>query len=182
MRCSSCEPWLGAFVDDALSPRKRAAVAAHLRSCASCRELYDRLRNVDALLVTGRAAELPANFTRELMGRLHEVPRPVNRRPPLLRLAALYLGCAWIVAALAVWYARDAAAPAVALHALSPLASGLAAIGRVVRSLWPIAPLAASAGVALLAVDALLLAAVILFYRAVHPRVAATLATSSERR
>jgi len=177
VRCSWCEPRLAAYVDGSLSPRKRAAVAAHLRVCDACHDLYQQLRSVDALLETGRAGELPASFTSDVMGRLQAFPAPVRRGPPLLRVAALYLSCAWIAGALLLWGLRDAAPAA----SLAPFVAAVAAVERSARTLWPIAPLAASFGVVLLAVDALLLAGVLIFYRAVRPRVVATL-TEAKRR
>ncbi len=177
MRCSSCESHLAPYADRTLSPLRRAAIAAHLQSCGGCRELYERVRNVDALLETGRPAELPHDFTQALMGRVAAMPVPVRRVPPVWRIAAIYLGCAWLLFGAIAGTVR---LPVPGASSIPALLSGVRAVELGARSLWPVAPLAITAGVALLIVDALLLAAIVLFYRTVHPRVAATLAAPAE--
>jgi hypothetical protein len=48
------------------------------------------------------------------------------------------------------------------------------------RALWPIAPMALSAVVGVLAIDALLFAGVVIFYRRVRPRLTAYLTATVE--
>ena len=46
MNCIHCEEQLSAYLEDALDGAERAAVEAHLHSCASCSELLDGVRQV----------------------------------------------------------------------------------------------------------------------------------------
>jgi anti-sigma factor RsiW len=68
---------LSAYLDEALSPTERAAVAAHLDGCPSCRERLADLRATSRLI-----AALPALApTRSLVPRLQRAPvwlRPVR--------------------------------------------------------------------------------------------------------
>jgi anti-sigma factor RsiW len=50
MNCSEIRPQLEAYALDALDPRVRAQVAAHLETCAMCRREADALRDVTAEL------------------------------------------------------------------------------------------------------------------------------------
>ena len=71
------EPQLSAYLDEALSPAERAAVAAHLDGCPSCRARLTELRAISRLV-----AALPALApTRSLVPRLERAPvwlRPVR--------------------------------------------------------------------------------------------------------
>ena len=179
MRCSSCEPLLDAFVETTLEPRRTSAVAAHLRDCAACEALHRRLRVVDALLMTVHSTPLGCDFTADVMAAIRTLPTPEAPRKAILPLAAFYLVAAWIVAAAAVVLVRPGAGSSVS--GVARAAAGLIeAVQQGVHALWPIAPVALSVVVSVLAIDALLLAAVVLFYRRVRPRLTAYLTAPAE--
>lgn len=180
MRCSSCESFVGEYVEGALAPRRARAVAAHLRTCPACRALYDRLRNVDALLVTARAPELAPEFTRSVMERVRTMPPPPRERRRLLPLALLYLGFAWAAAIATITFFWPEFSGGARL-AGNVVASSMQSLAYGAHAAWPIAPLATLAGASLLSVDLLLLAAAFAFYRSVRPRLAAALAARSAR-
>jgi len=46
MNCSTCQPLLSAYVDDAMRADQRAAVDDHLRACAACRVLAQDLASI----------------------------------------------------------------------------------------------------------------------------------------
>lgn len=178
MRCSSCEPQLDAYVEAMLDPARAHALAAHLQSCARCEEIHRRLRAVDGLLLTARVADLRDDFTARVMAEVRCLPSPLPANKPLLPLAAFYLVAAWIAAI----------AAAIVTHPRLPIGTGaIAGAGGIVRAVeqgmqavWPIAPVALPVVVAVLAVDALLFAAVVFFYRRIRPRLNAYLAAPVE--
>lgn len=175
MRCSSSEPLLDRYVEASLEPARASALAAHLRACAACEELHRRVRTVDALLATARNAELPPDFTFDLMGRVRTMDAPALPKRPLLPLAAFYLVAAWIVAGAILW----AAWPGTPYHppAIATSVNGaLTALAQGTRVLWPVEPIALSVVVSVLSIDVLLFAAVVAFYRRVRPRLTAYLA------
>ncbi len=179
MRCSSCESVLASFVEATLEPARAQVVAAHLRDCASCEALHGRLRIVDALLMTARPADLREDFTANVMLRVRALPPPQVPRKPFLPLAAFYLVAAWI-ATVAVFAVLRPGAP-VQANALARAAGGvLHALGQGTHALWPIAPVALSVVISVLAIDALLFAAVVVFYRRVRPALTAYLTAPAE--
>ncbi|MGA8533264.1 MAG: hypothetical protein WB615_04070 [Candidatus Tumulicola sp.] len=179
MRCSSCEASLDAFVEATLQPARAKAVADHLRGCTACEILHRRLRVVDALLMTARPSDLAEDFAARVVGCLGSLPAPQPPRKTLLPLGAFYLVAAWIVTVAAVVLARPNAPMDASMFAR--LAHGLvAALGQGTHALWPVAPLALSIVVSVLAVDALLFAAVFVFYRSVRPRLTAYLTVPAE--
>ena len=52
MTCQQCNEWLGDAVDGTLDTARQAAVDAHCRTCAACRELLDDLREIRATAST----------------------------------------------------------------------------------------------------------------------------------
>lgn len=175
MRCSSCETLLDEFVDGTLAPPRAAAVAAHLRTCLPCQDLHQRLRIVDGLLATARAPELPRDFTFDVMVAIRTLPAPAVARRPLLVYAGLYLAAAWIVVAAAFAFLRPSIANA--LRELSHAAGNTAGLlAQGAHALLPVTPIALPLIVTVLCVDAMLFAIVIVFYRAVRPRLHAHLA------
>ena len=114
----TCRQWVPDVIDltrgVALDRPREAAVAEHLRSCASCAALADRERAMSAALRRLAADELvpPPNDVR--LGRLlaaFDAPRPAASRVKLvveLSLAATVL----IVAGLSVGWRSDAPKPA----------------------------------------------------------------------
>jgi anti-sigma factor RsiW len=179
VRCSSCESLLDGFVEATLEPVHANAVAAHLRDCTACGELHRRLRIVDALLMTVRAPDLQEDFTAHVMARVRTLPAPQPLQKPFLPLAAFYLVAAWIATVAALALVRPGAP--MSATAFAHLTGGLLqALGQGMHALWPIAPVALSVVVSVLAIDALLFAAVVVFYRSVRPRLTAYLATPAE--
>ena len=179
MRCSSCEPYLGAYVEGELSPQRARAVRHHLSSCTACGAFYDRLRNVDALLFTARRTELEPDFVKGVMSQVYAMPahRPRSKTIDVL----LSLAGAWLFgAALIAIFWRTILGPG--SGALREAQSALQAVDVGARAIWPIAPLATTAGVTMLAIDALLLAGTLVFYRSVRPRLATHLATGRRPR
>ena len=49
MNCSSCQPLLSEYIDDAVRAGERAAIGAHLRDCAACRALAEDLTAIRAM-------------------------------------------------------------------------------------------------------------------------------------
>jgi anti-sigma factor RsiW len=179
VRCSSCEPMLDAFVEVTLEPVHARRVAAHLRECRTCEELHRRLRIVDALLMTARTPDLRDDFTATVMLSVRTMPLPQMPRKPFLPMAAFYLVAAWVVAAAALVLVRPG--PVAEAGAFARSAGGvLQALGEGSHALWPVAPVALSVVVSVLAVDVLLFAAVIVFYRRVRPRLTSYLAPRAE--
>lgn len=174
MRCSSCEALLDWYVEGDLSPARTAAVAAHLQSCTACERLHRRLRVVDGLLATVRPVALDGDFTFDVMARVRELPLPALPKRSWLPLAAFYLIAAWIVVAAAMVPAWGTA-PMHAAPLLHGFGETMSVLARGARALIPAEPLALAFVLALLAVDALLFAAVVVFYRRVRPRLTAYL-------
>ncbi len=169
---------LAAYIEATLDPARAAAVATHLRDCNACEALHRRVRVVDALLMTAGSPDLHEDFTRRVMLAVRELPAPQLPRKPFWPLAAFYLVAAWIAAAAAIALARPTN-PAGA-NAFARLAGGLLhALGQGAHALWPVAPVALSVVVGILAIDALLFAAVVVFYRRVRPRLTAYLAAEA---
>ncbi|MGE5513143.1 MAG: anti-sigma factor family protein [Bacteroidota bacterium] len=70
MRCDRARELIGAYVDEELHGDDRTSVAAHLKSCASCRELMgDIKRTSSALAGLGRESAQPA-LTSRIRGHL----------------------------------------------------------------------------------------------------------------
>lgn len=178
MRCFSCEALLDRYVGADLERVLTAAVALHLRDCAPCEALHRRLRIVDALLATARTPVLDADFTRDVMLRVRTMAPPSLPRRHWLPLAAFYLVAAWIVAGAVYALALPGAFPQT--HALAQTFTGsLAALAHGTRALVPVEPVALSIVLAVLAIDALLFAAVVAFYKRVRPRLTAYLAAEA---
>jgi anti-sigma factor RsiW len=179
MRCSSCESLLDQYVDATLPPRQMHAVAAHIRTCPSCAALHDRLRVVDGLLHTHRMLDLAPGVTGAVMARVRAMPAPRAPRQSIWIAAAFYLICAWGVVFASFVFLRTGARSASAF--LARLAQGGGqAVTHAAHAVVPILPVAVSVMVSVLAVDVLLLAAVIVFYRTVRPRLTAHLASAGE--
>jgi anti-sigma factor RsiW len=49
MTCSTCQPLLSAYIDDAARGTERAAIDTHLRGCAACRALAEDLASIRAM-------------------------------------------------------------------------------------------------------------------------------------
>lgn len=183
MRCSSCEPQLDRYVEGTLKPRAMIDITAHLRECASCRELLDELKNVDALLATTRVQELPENFTFAVMAEARSMPAPRARQHPVWSFLVLYSAAAWVAAVLAMVLTHTAPAAVIGAfsHALAQagiLSSGVSA--NVAHGLAPFTPTLAAFGAGVLAIDFALGCAFALVYFVIRPRLAARLASVPE--
>jgi len=183
MRCSSCEPLLDRYVEGTLSPRAMIDVSAHLRQCASCRDLLEELKAVDGLLATTRVAELPENFTFAVMAEARSMPAPRPRAHPVWSFIVLYSAAAWVAAVLGV--ISSGAHPANLFHAVSSALARTGALSATVSAnlshgLSHVTPGMAALGAGVLAVDFALAAAFALLYFVVRPRVAARLASVAE--
>ncbi len=180
MRCSWCEPVLDAYLEATLSPRKMRGVAEHLRGCDSCAALLAELRVVDALLATAQwRAEVPADFTVAVVAAARMTPQHARPRAlPWLPLA-IYLVVAWALAAAVQLQGRYANGFFSAFDARARDAA--AALGAALHVFAPVTPFAAAAVTAVLAVDLVLLAALIFGYRRVRPLLAFHLARGNQQ-
>jgi len=79
MTCHDARDQFSALTDDALAPGERAALDAHLTTCADCRRELQRFRDTVALLRAVAPARAPAGF----VDRVLETARP---RPWYARL------------------------------------------------------------------------------------------------
>ena len=168
MRCSWCESVLDEYVEATLPPRRMLAVATHLRECAACEALHRRLRIVDGLLHTRRMLDVEPDFSRNVMVKINAMPVPHAPRRAIWIVALFYLICAWVATiTIAFVWPRANVASAVLAGAES---SGWRAIAHAAHAVSPVAPIAFSVVVSVLAIDALLLAAIYVFYRTIRPR------------
>jgi hypothetical protein len=78
MTCDGARELLSALLDDALASGERAALDAHLGSCASCRRERDRLAATVAVLGRLPRPRAPDGFVDRVMASAH--PRPWSRR------------------------------------------------------------------------------------------------------
>ncbi len=98
MDCSRCRAYLTAMIDDELDVADRTAVAAHLRSCAGCREEAEQVRSLkQALARTLGGDRAPAGFSDRVLAELRNeasvapAPRSAAQRwvGPLAAAAAI---------------------------------------------------------------------------------------------
>lgn len=183
MRCSSCEPLLDRYVEGTLKPRQMIDITAHLRECASCRELLDELKNVDGLLATTRVPELPENFSFAVMAEVRSMPAPQARQHPVWSFLVLYCAAAWVAAVLAMVFTRTSPGAVIgafsgALARAGVISSALSA--GVSQGLSHVTPTLAAFGIGVLTIDLAVGAAFALLYFVVRPRLVAQLASSPE--
>jgi Putative zinc-finger len=76
MTCADARDTLSALVDDALAPAERAAVEAHLSTCADCRRELERLRATVALLQGMERPRAPAGFVDRVVAAARPEPWP----------------------------------------------------------------------------------------------------------
>jgi len=185
VRCSSCEPLLDRYIECTLNPRQMRQVAAHLRSCESCRALLDELRVVDGLLFTTTVPELPENFTFAVMAEVNSMPAPHARQHPVWSFLALYCAAAWVAAVLGMAYTGTS--PRTVLLAIS---GGLNFAGHAAAALASTVsqgmahtmPGLAAFGFGMLFLDIVVASAIAVIYIVVRPRLAARLASVPEAR
>jgi len=99
MNCRSVMRMLTEYLDDELQASERAAVAAHLRTCAACRAEEAALRRAEAALTTLAVVEPAPDLTADLHHRL-AVLSPPRARPLRWAWAAAPLAAGVIAAAL----------------------------------------------------------------------------------
>ncbi len=180
MRCSSCEVLLDRYVEGTLSPKQMLAIGKHLERCQSCASLVAELRVVDALLATTAPVDLAPNFTFSVMAEVRSMPVAVSRGTSIWALLSFYMVGAWIAltAALLAFGPHVATLAALAANVRGSVLNSLAAFGGAAHAFSPTAPFVAVFVVTVLAVDVVLIAALVAFYRNVRPRLVAQLATS----
>jgi hypothetical protein len=131
---------------------------------------------IDALLHTASPpARFDASFTAGVLEAAQAVVEPaVRRRNALWPSLLVYLGAAWIAAAVVFLWRHDLGLPLAGIWQMQT--HGFAAFAAVVRTVAPATPLAAAAVTAVLIVDSLLLTAMFYGYRHLRPRLAVYLA------
>jgi anti-sigma factor RsiW len=176
VRCSWCEAVLDEYVEATLPPRGMLTVARHLKECPACEALHRQLRIVDGLLHTRNVLDVDPSFGKNVMVAIRSMPAPHVPRRAIWIVALFYLICAW-TAAITVAFVRPHAH--VASSALASAgSSGWQAVVHGVQAMSPVAPIAFSVVVGVLAIDALLLAGIYVFYRTIRPRLNDHLAAS----
>jgi anti-sigma factor RsiW len=183
VRCSACEPLLDRYVEGTLKPPQMLAIAAHLRSCESCRALLEELKAIDGLLATTRVAGLPENFTFAVMAEVNALPAPRARQHPLWSFLILYSAAAWVAGVLAM--ALTGTPPGAVVAAVSSalaragfFSGGLAAA--LSRGFSHFTPTLAAFGAGVLILDVAVACAFALLYFIIRPRLAARLASIPE--
>jgi hypothetical protein len=74
MTCHDAREQFSALVDDALATGERAAVDAHLATCADCRRELQRFRDTVALVRAVAPARAPAGFVDRVLEAAHPAP------------------------------------------------------------------------------------------------------------
>ena len=183
MRCSSCEPLLDRYVEGTLTRRQMIDVGTHLRDCASCRELIDELKAVDALLFTTRVPELPENFTFAVMAETRALPAPRARQNPFWSFLALYSAAAWVAAVVAM--VLTGTSPSTVVGAISGALARAGLLSSTVSSSFShgmshLTPTLAAFGAGVLVIDFAIGCAFALLYFVIRPRLVARLVSVPE--
>ncbi len=173
MRCSSFEPHFDAYVEGGLSPQERARIAEHVEACERCRSLLEEFRVIDALLIAPRQLEPPLNFTFKTMAEVRSMARPRMQRTAPLPILGTYVVFAWVaIGAFLVFGGAAARAMVGAIGAaFGQLAAQFGALAGAVRHLFGHQTFDVTAAMgALLALDLLGAAMVVVFYTALRAR------------
>lgn len=180
MRCSSCEPLLDRYVEGTLAPQQMRRVGEHVNTCKACASLVTELRVVDALLATTASVELAPNFTFALMAEVRTMPVPRSRALSVWALLTFYLIAAWVVtgASFAFFSHRLSALGAATANARVAFAHGASALSGAAHAFGPATPAVVGIVSGVLALDVMLIAAIILFHQTIRPRLSARLARS----
>jgi anti-sigma factor RsiW len=180
MRCLACELLLDAYLERELPPRITRAVAQHLSRCPSCTATMQELRVVDGLLATTKPVELPSNFAASAMAHVRSLPKPRRSGGALWIALAFYVVCAWIAAWVVAIVARSSVPFGTGIfeRGIADVVGGGSwhALVGTLRAFSPLTPLVAPAVAIALVLDLALAGAVLFFYRAVRPWLAAQLA------
>jgi anti-sigma factor RsiW len=167
---------LDEYVEATLPPRRMLAIAAHLQQCPACETLHRRLRIVDGLLHTRKMLDVEPDFSKAVMAQVRTMPVPHAPRRAIWIVALFYLICAWVGAfTVALVWPHAHVAPGAWTNVAS---SAWQAVSHGVHALSPVAPIAFSIVVSVLAIDALLFGAIYVFYRTIRPRLNDHLAAS----
>jgi len=172
--CNSSEALFEAYLDDTLTPGRRARLIAHLRGCGRCAGVLDELRVVDALLASPRAVELPENFTFATMAEARSMPRPHVSRAPVVAYLVSYLAAAWLLVG-AAFVLAGSTMRAVGETSLDASAQLLRTLGALVHAGSRVAGDVGSLGTMLggaILLDVTLVAALVVGFRFVRPRLA----------
>lgn len=108
MRCERARELLGAYVDGELEKGDAAAVAAHLETCAHCREVAGDIRHIGSAMVRlGREPappELLARVRSSLAGIAEQREARFFFLTPLIVRQAAALAAACVLTALLTWW------------------------------------------------------------------------------
>ena len=180
MRCSSCEVLLDRYVEGTLTPKQMRHVGEHLKTCASCSSLVTELRVVDALLATTPAPDLAPNFTFAVMAEVRSAQVPQQRTHSIWAVLTFYLIAAWLAcgAGFMVFGERIAGVASVTGSLRTGLAHSIGAVSGTAHALGPATPAVVGFVTGILALDVMLIAAIVLFHRTIRPRLSARLAHS----
>ena len=93
MTCEQCSEWLGDAVDGTLDAGRQAAVDAHYRECAACRDLLDDLKEIRATASTLDRRTPSPELWRAIAAKVDSPPAASSRASwaPLAAAAALVL-------------------------------------------------------------------------------------------
>jgi len=173
MNCSSTEELFERFLDGQLAPAERGGMLAHVDGCANCHSVLEELRVVDALLLEPRRIELTPNFTFATMAEARALPPPAVYNAPIRAYVVSYLAAAWMIAGAAVLLAPQMthAVTATILDVGRSVADAIGGLGTVISRAFGHggSTMGAILG-ALLALDAMLVAALGAALKYVRPR------------
>lgn len=167
MRCSSCEPWLDAYLEGTLQRRRAGAIARHLRGCDACSALLQELRVIDALLETARPpGGVAGDFTASVLSATRASKPHAPRRVPYVVPLVLYLLAAWALVAFFALRSNHLLQLGAGFVAMEQ--RNAAALGSALRAFAPATPVAAAAVTLVLLLDVFLLFALLYGYRRVR--------------
>lgn len=93
--CDRVNPLLSLYTDGMTSPTERDSIAAHLASCARCREQSECLRAIQQIILTRPVALPPSDLRQRIAQAIAAETQPV----PAFRRTGLALGLAYSIAA-----------------------------------------------------------------------------------
>jgi len=70
MKCAKIREMLSNAIDNELPENERQIVADHLKICSECREFYEKMKALDAVLDVTETMALPENFSRRVINKL----------------------------------------------------------------------------------------------------------------
>jgi len=97
--CQHFEPLLARYVDGSLGQRERTATNDHLERCGACASFLRDLRSLDGLLTAPPIVEPGGNFTDRVMASVVRAPRPRVVVASWSAVVATYVAFAWITIA-----------------------------------------------------------------------------------